>query len=117
MLAGGGIPLAADVPYAPVIEIFRALAVLYPPAGEGLLPRDQPAGARPSGPARLLTRAARLPAPRRRVLQAAAVLGRSVRTSCWSRSLTRQTWTRACRRRWRIGCWSLAATGTCSGTR
>jgi DNA-binding CsgD family transcriptional regulator/tetratricopeptide (TPR) repeat protein len=58
VLTGGGIPLAADVPYAPVIEVFRALAVLYPPAGEGLLPRDQPAGTGPPGPARLLSLAA-----------------------------------------------------------
>jgi DNA-binding CsgD family transcriptional regulator len=58
VLAGGGIPLAADVPYAPMIEVFRALAVLYPPAGEGLLPRDQPAGTGPPGPARLLSLAA-----------------------------------------------------------
>ena len=58
VLAGGGIPLAADVPYAPVIEVFRALAVLYPPAGEGLLPRDQAVGAGPPGPARLLSLAA-----------------------------------------------------------
>lgn len=58
MLAGGGIPLAADVPYAPMIEVFRALAVLYPPAGEGLLPRDQPARTSPPGSARLLSLAA-----------------------------------------------------------
>jgi DNA-binding CsgD family transcriptional regulator/tetratricopeptide (TPR) repeat protein len=58
VLAGGGIPLAADVPYAPVIEVFRALAVLYPPAGEALLPHDQPSGAGPPGPARLLSLAA-----------------------------------------------------------
>ena len=56
VLAGGGIPLAADVPYAPVIEVFRALAALYPPARDGLLPRGQPAG--PLGPARLLGLAA-----------------------------------------------------------
>ena len=66
----------------------------------------------------LLTRAARLPAPGRRVLHAAAVTGpRACRTSCWPRSPTRQTWTPACRRRWRTGCWSPMATGTCSGTR
>jgi DNA-binding CsgD family transcriptional regulator len=58
VLAGGGIPLAADVPYAPMIEVFRALAALYPPARDGLLPRDQPAGAGPPGPARLLSLAA-----------------------------------------------------------
>jgi len=58
VLAGGGIPLAADVPYAPMIEVFRALAALYPPARDGLLPRDQPAGAGPLGPARLLSLAA-----------------------------------------------------------
>jgi DNA-binding CsgD family transcriptional regulator len=58
VLAGGGIPLAADVPYAPMIEIFRALAELHPPARDGLLPRDQPPGARSPGPARLLSLAA-----------------------------------------------------------
>jgi DNA-binding CsgD family transcriptional regulator len=58
VLAGGGIPLAADVPYAPMIEVFRALAALYPPARDGLLPRDQPAGSGPPGPARLLSLAA-----------------------------------------------------------
>ena len=42
VLAGGGVPLAADVPYAPMIEVFRALVALYPPARDGLLPRDQP---------------------------------------------------------------------------
>ena len=50
VLAGGGIPLAVDVPYAPMIEVFRALAVLYPRAGEGLLPRDQPPRAAPPRP-------------------------------------------------------------------
>jgi predicted ATPase len=58
VLAGGGIPLAADVPYAPMIEVFRTLAVLYPPAREGLLPRDQPAGTGLPGTARLLSLAA-----------------------------------------------------------
>lgn len=58
VLAGGGIPLAADVPYAPMIEVFRALAALYPPARDGLLPRGQPAGAGAPGPARLLSLAA-----------------------------------------------------------
>jgi DNA-binding CsgD family transcriptional regulator len=58
ILAGGGIPLAADVPYAPMIDIFRALAALYPPARAGLLPRDQPPGAGLPGPARLLSVAA-----------------------------------------------------------
>jgi predicted ATPase len=58
VLAGGGIPLAADVPYAPMIEVFRALAALYPPASDGLLPPDRQAGAGPPGPARLLSLAA-----------------------------------------------------------
>ena len=58
VLAGGGIPLAADVPYAPMIEVFRGLAALYPPARDGLLPRGQPASAGPPGPARLLSLAA-----------------------------------------------------------
>jgi DNA-binding CsgD family transcriptional regulator len=57
VLAGGGIPLAADVPYAPMIEIFRTLAALYPPARDGLLPSG-PAAAGPLGPARLLSLAA-----------------------------------------------------------
>jgi DNA-binding CsgD family transcriptional regulator len=61
VLAGGGIPLAADVPYAPVIEIFRALAALYPPARDSLLPREPAAGADRAdlaGPGRLLGMAA-----------------------------------------------------------
>jgi DNA-binding CsgD family transcriptional regulator len=58
VLAGGGVPLAADVPYAPMIEVFRALAALYPPAADELLPRDRPAGAGPPGSARLLGLAA-----------------------------------------------------------
>jgi DNA-binding CsgD family transcriptional regulator len=58
VLAGGGVPLAADVPYAPMIEVFRGLAALYPPARDGLLPRGQPASAGAPGPARLLSLAA-----------------------------------------------------------
>jgi DNA-binding CsgD family transcriptional regulator/tetratricopeptide (TPR) repeat protein len=55
VLAGGGVPLAADVPYAPMIEVFRGLASLYPPARDGLLPRGQPASVGPPSPARLLS--------------------------------------------------------------
>jgi predicted ATPase len=58
VLAGGGVPLAADVPYAPMIEVFRGLAALYPPARDGLLPRGQPASAGAPGPARMLSLAA-----------------------------------------------------------
>jgi DNA-binding CsgD family transcriptional regulator len=54
VLAGSGIPLATDVPYAPMIEVFRALAALYPPAADELLPRDRPAGGGPPGSTRLL---------------------------------------------------------------
>ena len=51
VLAGGGIPLAADVPYAPMIEVFRALAALYPPAREGCCRAiSRPAPARPARP-------------------------------------------------------------------
>jgi DNA-binding CsgD family transcriptional regulator/tetratricopeptide (TPR) repeat protein len=58
VLAGGGIPLAADVPYAPMIEVFRALAGLYPAAQDGLLPLGRPAAAAQLGPAQLMSLAA-----------------------------------------------------------
>jgi DNA-binding CsgD family transcriptional regulator len=53
VLAGGGIPLASDTPYAPVLGILQALARLHPAAAGGLLPQDAPAHADPFGPTRL----------------------------------------------------------------
>ena len=58
VLAGGGIPLASDTPYAPVLSILQALARLHPPAAAGLLPQDVPGRADPYGPTRLLAAAA-----------------------------------------------------------
>jgi len=58
VLAGGGIPLASDTPYAPVLGILQALARLHPPAAAGLLPQDAPGQADPYGPTRLLAAAA-----------------------------------------------------------
>jgi DNA-binding CsgD family transcriptional regulator/tetratricopeptide (TPR) repeat protein len=58
VLAGGGIPLASDTPYAPVLGIFQALARRHPPAADGLLPRDAPGRADPFGPTRLFAAAA-----------------------------------------------------------
>ena len=37
VVTGGGIPLGADAPYAPMIDIFRTLAALHPPAASALL--------------------------------------------------------------------------------
>jgi AAA ATPase domain len=42
VLTGGGIPLAGEAPYAPVIDILRALAALHPPAADVLVPRAHP---------------------------------------------------------------------------
>jgi DNA-binding CsgD family transcriptional regulator len=58
VLAGGGIPLASDTPYAPVLGILQTLARLHPPAAAGLLPQDAPGRADPFGPTRLLAAAA-----------------------------------------------------------
>ncbi|HEY5990052.1 MAG TPA: AAA family ATPase, partial [Streptosporangiaceae bacterium] len=58
VLAGGGIPLASDTPYAPVLDILQALARLHPPAAGALLPRGAPGRADPFGPTRLLAAAA-----------------------------------------------------------
>jgi DNA-binding CsgD family transcriptional regulator/tetratricopeptide (TPR) repeat protein len=58
VLAGGGVPLASDAPYAPVLGILQALARLYPPAAGGLLPPDAPGRADPFGPTRLFAAAA-----------------------------------------------------------
>jgi DNA-binding CsgD family transcriptional regulator len=54
VIAGGGVPLAADTPYAPVLGILQALARLHPAAAGGLLPRDAPGVGDPFGPTRLL---------------------------------------------------------------
>ncbi|HEV8222930.1 MAG TPA: AAA family ATPase, partial [Streptosporangiaceae bacterium] len=64
VLASSGIPLAADVPYAPLIEVFRTLAGRHPPAAAVLLPGSEPGepgspgGPGPAGTARLLGAAA-----------------------------------------------------------
>ncbi len=58
VLAGGGIPLASDTPYAPVLGILQALARLHPAAAGGLLPQEAPGRADPFGPTRLLAAAA-----------------------------------------------------------
>jgi DNA-binding CsgD family transcriptional regulator/tetratricopeptide (TPR) repeat protein len=58
ILASSGIPLAADVPYAPLIEVFRTLARRHPPAATVLMPGDGPGGPGPAGTARLLGAAA-----------------------------------------------------------
>ena len=58
VIAGGGIPLASDTPYAPVLSILQALARLHPSAAGGLLPQDAPRRADPFGPTRLLAAAA-----------------------------------------------------------
>jgi DNA-binding CsgD family transcriptional regulator len=58
VLAGGGIPLASDTPYAPVLGILQALARLHPPAAGGLLPQDALGRADSFGPTRLLATAA-----------------------------------------------------------
>jgi DNA-binding CsgD family transcriptional regulator/tetratricopeptide (TPR) repeat protein len=58
ILASSGIPLAADVPYAPLIEVFRALAGRHPRAAAVLMPGDGPGGPGPAGTARLLGAAA-----------------------------------------------------------
>jgi len=58
ILASSGIPLAADVPYAPLIDVFRTLAGLHPPAAGLLMPGDGPGGPGPAGTARLLGAAA-----------------------------------------------------------
>jgi DNA-binding CsgD family transcriptional regulator len=54
VLAGGGIPLASDTPYAPVLGILQALARFHPAAASPLLLRDAPGYADPFGPTRLL---------------------------------------------------------------
>jgi DNA-binding CsgD family transcriptional regulator len=54
VLTGGGIPLASDAPYAPVLGILQALARLHPAAAGGLLLRDAPRPPDPFGPTRLL---------------------------------------------------------------
>jgi DNA-binding CsgD family transcriptional regulator len=58
VLAGGGIPLASDTPYAPVLGILQELARLHPAAAGGLLPQDAPGPPDPFGPTRLLAAAA-----------------------------------------------------------
>jgi predicted ATPase len=58
VLADGGIPLASDTPYAPVLGILQALAWLRPAEAGGLLLRDAPGHADPFGPTRLLAAAA-----------------------------------------------------------
>jgi DNA-binding CsgD family transcriptional regulator len=58
VLAGGGIPLASDTPYAPVLGILQALARLHPAAAGGLLPHEAPGRADLFGPTRLLSAAA-----------------------------------------------------------
>jgi hypothetical protein len=58
VLASSGIPLAADVPYAPLIEVFRTLAGRHPQTASVLLPGGEPGGAGPAGTARLLGAAA-----------------------------------------------------------
>jgi predicted ATPase len=48
VLAGGGVPLAADVPYAPMMEVFRGLAALSARLGWAAASRPAPArSARP----------------------------------------------------------------------
>jgi DNA-binding CsgD family transcriptional regulator len=54
VLAGGGIPLASDTPYAPVLGILQALARFHPAAASPLLMRDAPGHADTFGPTRLL---------------------------------------------------------------
>jgi DNA-binding NarL/FixJ family response regulator len=54
LLAGGGIPLASDAPYAPVLGILQALAGLHQPSAAGLTPQDAPGRADPFGRTRLL---------------------------------------------------------------
>jgi len=58
VLAGGGIPLASDTPYAPVLSILQALARLHPAAADGLLPREASGLPDLFGPTRLLAAAA-----------------------------------------------------------
>jgi DNA-binding CsgD family transcriptional regulator len=58
VLAGGGIPLASDTPYAPVLGILQALARLHPAAAGGLLPHEAPGPPDPFGATRLLAAAA-----------------------------------------------------------
>ena len=58
VLAGGGIPLASDTPYAPVLGVLRALAGFHPPSAAGLAPQDAPGRADPFGRTRLLAAAA-----------------------------------------------------------
>jgi DNA-binding CsgD family transcriptional regulator len=58
VLAGGGIPLASDTPYAPVLGIMQALARLHPPAAAGLLAQAAPGAADPFGTTRLFAAAA-----------------------------------------------------------
>jgi ATP/maltotriose-dependent transcriptional regulator MalT len=53
-LAGGGIPLGGDAPYAPLIDVFRELARLHPPMADLLWPGQPPAGPDPLGATRLL---------------------------------------------------------------
>jgi len=58
VLAGGGIPLASDTPYAPMVTILQALARLHPVAADGLLLREASGLSDPFGPTRLLAAAA-----------------------------------------------------------
>jgi predicted ATPase len=58
VLAGGGMPLASDTPYAPVLSILKALARLHPPAAAGLLPQDAAGWGDPFGLTRLFAAAA-----------------------------------------------------------
>jgi predicted ATPase len=58
VLAGGGIPLASDTPYAPVLSILQALARLHPASAGGLLPREASVPPDPFGRTRLLAAAA-----------------------------------------------------------
>src|SRR5689334_6146158 len=58
VLAGGGIPLASDTPYAPVLGILQALARLHPAAAGGLLLHNAAGHADPIGQTQLLAAAA-----------------------------------------------------------
>jgi tetratricopeptide (TPR) repeat protein len=54
VLAGGGIPLAGDAPYAPMIDMFGELARRHPTATDVLLPDQRPGRSDPHGVTRLL---------------------------------------------------------------
>jgi DNA-binding CsgD family transcriptional regulator/tetratricopeptide (TPR) repeat protein len=57
VFTGGGIPLAGDAPYAPLIDVFRALSALHPPAAPVLLQAGQGPRPDPLGGTRLLAAA------------------------------------------------------------